>query len=68
LGCVAFLTETVGSDCLNTADDNGISYIHWGYKLYSNWTWDNEGHFKSNGWDTCSERSNFTFCLKENSV
>lgn len=61
------MTETF-SDSLDIADDHGMSYMHFGYKWYSNWTWDNPGHFKNNGYDTCINRNNISDCLIEDSV
>lgn len=42
LGCVAMVTET-GADQMPQLDAHQLSWIHWDYKWYANWTWDNPG-------------------------
>jgi len=53
LGCGAWVTET-GSSQLDLSDEFGFSWMHWGYKWFSNVTWDNPGLFRTEGpYDPC---------------
>lgn len=48
LGVGAVVTETndgEGGVKFDLADQYGISWMHWAYKLYSDWTWDSSGLF-----------------------
>lgn len=48
LGVAGAVTETnteQGHINFDLADQYGLSWMHWGYKKFSNWTWDDDGLF-----------------------
>ena len=48
LGVAGAVTETnteQGHINFDLADQYGLSWMHWGYKKFSNWTWDDVGLF-----------------------
>ena len=67
LGCGAAVTET-GTGQQDLLDQHLFNYMHFDYKWYSNWTWDNPGMFLTNGYETCADRTNITACLNVNDV
>ncbi len=65
LGAITMVTETVRQDLFDFSDQLSVSWLRWGYKAYSNWTWDNNGLFaqSADGHQPCSDRTNMTACL-----
>jgi hypothetical protein len=63
------VTET-GDSQLDALDAHQLSWLHWDYKWFSNWTWDNPGLFKTSadGLRPCADRGNFSACLDEDQV
>ena len=48
LGVAGAVTETnteQGHINFDLADQYGLSWMHWGYKKFSDWTWDDDGLF-----------------------
>lgn len=70
LGVAAWVTETGSDQQLLLADQYMLTWMHWDYKWYSNWTWDNSGLFTAspNGWEPCADRTNITACLVPSSA
>ncbi len=65
IGAGGAVTEIVSSDHCDLLDEYQLSWMHWGYKLYGNLTYDSPGFFKTsnNGWDTCANRTSFDDCV-----
>jgi endoglycosylceramidase len=64
LGIAGAVTETNNGDVkLDLSDEYGLSWMHWAYKVYSGWTWDNCGLFACD----CTS-TNINDCVKPTEV
>ena len=66
LGIAGVVTETNDGENgikFELADQYGLSWMHWGYKLYSSWTWDSSGLF-----DPTCKSDNIYDCINTDQV